>query len=88
MQIMSISEAHEKLFDLPRHVVSEHEEIVVTHRDGNIVLISMDKWESYKETLRLLKDRSALHSLIESFENRDRGQSSGKSFEEVFSDLI
>jgi len=88
MQIMTVAEAQEKLSDLPRQLASGHEEIVLTHSDGNMVLISMKEWESVKETLRLLSDREAMRALIESFENRDRGLSSGKPFEEVFSDLI
>jgi len=88
MQIMTISEAHEKLFDLPRHIATLHEEIVLTHGDGNMVLISMEQWEYYKETVRLLKDKAALRSLVDSFEKRDRGESYGKPFEEVFSDML
>jgi PHD/YefM family antitoxin component YafN of YafNO toxin-antitoxin module len=77
---MSISEAHKKLFDLPGYVTAQHEEIVLTHSDGDMVLISMEQWESYRETVRLLKDRAALRSLVESFEKRDIGESSGKPF--------
>jgi|GEM_PF-2631110 PHD/YefM family antitoxin component YafN of YafNO toxin-antitoxin module len=71
MQTINISEAFEKLSDLSKRVIFEHEQIILTHEQGNMVLISMDEWESYKETMRLLKDRSALKALVESFEKRE-----------------
>ena len=68
-------------------MVNNHEEVIVTHKHGNIVLISMDDWESYQETFRLLKDKAALKALLQSFEDRENGRVRGKSVDEVFSDI-
>lgn len=87
MQAVTISEARKRLFELREQIVDDHEEVIVTHKRGNIVLISMDEWESYQETLRLLKDKAALHALLQSFEAREHGNNSGKSVEDIFSDL-
>lgn len=87
MQVMSISEARKRLFELRKHIVADHDQVILTHKSGNIVLISMDEWESYKETVRLLRDKAALKSLIQSFEDHDKGTITGKPVEEVFSDL-
>ena len=87
MQVMSISEARKRLFELREHIVADHDQVILTHKSGNIVLISMDEWESYKETVRLLRDKAALKSLIQSFEDHDKGTITGKPVEEVFSDL-
>jgi len=43
---MTVSEAQEKLFDLPLHVAARHEGIVLTHNEGNMVLISMEQKNS------------------------------------------
>ncbi len=59
----------------------------MTHKRGDIVIISLDEWESYQETFRLLKDTAALKALFKSFETRERGTVNGKSIDEVFSDL-
>ena len=88
MQVMSISEARKRLFELREHIVSDHDQVILTHKSGNIVLISMDEWESYNETVRLLRDKAALKSLIQSFEDHDKGTITGKPVEEVFSDLL
>ena len=87
MQAVSISEARRRLFELREHIVEDHEQVIVTHKHGNIVIISMEEWESYQETLRLLKDKAALKALIQSFEDREKGTITGKSVEEVFSDV-
>ena len=87
MQAVSISEARKRLFELREHVVNDYEQVIITHKQGNIVLISMDEWESYQETSRLLNDKAALKALFQSFEKREQGMVKGKSFEEVFSDV-
>ncbi len=87
MQALSITEARKRLFELRENVVNDHEPVIITHKKGNIVLISMDEWESYQETSRLLKDKAALKALFQSFEDRDRGAVKGKTIEEVFSDV-
>ena len=88
MQAVSISEARKRLFELRDQVVNNHEEVILTHKRGNVVLISMDEWESYQETFRLMKDTAALKALFQSFEDRERGTVKGKSVDEVFSDLV
>ena len=88
MLAMNISEARKHLFELREQIVADHEAAILTHKNGNVVLISMDEWESYKETIRLMKDQAALKALFQSFEDREQGRKSGKSVEEVFSDLL
>jgi len=88
MQALTISEARKRLFEIREQVVNNHEEVIVTHRRGDIVLMSLDDWESYQETFRLLKDPAALKSLFQSFEARDREAVAGKSIDKVFSDLM
>ncbi len=87
MQVLSITEARKRLFELREHVVNDHEPVIITHKQGNIVLISMDEWESYQETFRLLNDKAALKALFQSFDDREHGRVKGKTVEEVFADV-
>ncbi len=50
MQAMSIAEAQTQLFELHDQVVNDHEHVIVTHKNGNMVMISMEDWEAYQET--------------------------------------
>jgi antitoxin YefM len=89
VEALSISEGRERLLELGKKVVSDHDQVILTHKTGNVVLISMEEWEAYRETQRLLMDKAALKALLQSFEDHDaRKEGRGKSVDEVFSDLI
>lgn len=87
MEALSISEARRKLFELRRRVVEDSDAVIMTHKEGNAVLISMNEWEAYQETVRLLNDKEALQALVDSFAAHDAGETDGKSAEEIFADL-
>ena len=87
MRAMSISEGRKKLFELRERVVSDKDPVILTHKKGNMVLISMEEWDLYKETIHLLQDKLALKALVTSFEDHDTGKSTGKTVDEVFSDI-
>ncbi len=87
MEALSISEGRKRLFELRERVVSDHDQVILTHKNGNVVLISMEEWENYQETQRLLKDKETMKALIQSFEDHDQKRERGKSVNEVFSDL-
>ena len=88
MEAMSISEARQHLFELRQRVVDNSEQVIMTHKQGNVVLISMDEWEAYRETVRLLNDKAALRALVDSFAAHDAGETVGKSAADIFADLV
>lgn len=88
MVAMSISEGRQRLFELRERVVEDYDQVILTHKSGNVVLISMAEWEAYEETRRLLKDKAALQALLQSFETHDAGLHNGKDPAEVFADLV
>jgi len=88
MVALSISEGRKRLLELRDKVVSDHDQVILTHESGNVVLISMEEWEAYRETERLFSDKAALKALLQSFEDHDAGKKErGKPVSEVFSDL-
>lgn len=87
MEAMSISEARQRLFELRELVVDNQEAVIMTHKKGNAVLISMAEWEAYQETMRLLNDKTTLQALVDSFAAHDAGIPA-KSVSEVFADLV
>jgi PHD/YefM family antitoxin component YafN of YafNO toxin-antitoxin module len=64
-------------------VISDHEQIIFTHKDGNVVLISQDEWRAWHETMRLFQDKRALKAVMDAL----KLQEEGKSLEEVFNDV-
>ncbi len=88
MVALSISEGRRRLHELRKKVVSDHDQVILTHKSGNVVLVSMDEWNVIQETQRLLKDRETLEALVQSFKDHDaKKRDRGKSVTEVFSDL-
>jgi len=88
MEAVSLSEGRRRLFELRDYVVNNDEEIIMTHKNGNVVLISMAEWEAYRETYRLLRDKETLRALLASFDAHDAGETQGKLPEEIFEDLL
>ena len=88
MEAVSLSEGRRRLFALRDYVVNNDEEIIMTHKNGNVVLISMAEWEAYRETYRLLRDKETLRALLASFDAHDAGETQGKTPEEIFEDLL
>ncbi len=88
MEAVSLSEGRRRLFELRDQVVNNDEEIIMTHKKGNVLLISMAEWEAYRETYRLLRDKETLRALLALFDVHDAGKTTGKAPEEVFEDLL
>jgi prevent-host-death family protein len=87
MEAITISEGRKRLFELRQSVIENQDQVILTHKQGNVVLISMAEWQAYQETMRLLNDKPALKALVESFEAHDAGTTAGKAITDVFSDL-
>ncbi len=87
MEALSISEARKRLFELRQQVVDDNDRVIMTHKQGNVVLISLDEWEAYQETVRLLNDKAALKALVDSFAAHDANKTQGKTPDELFTDL-
>ncbi|MCP4707903.1 MAG: hypothetical protein GY869_04695 [Planctomycetes bacterium] len=88
METLSISEAHHRLSEIYKRVVTQNDRFKLRDRDGDMILISSHEWESMQETLRLLHDKEALKALLQSFVEHDQGRKSGRSFEEVFAKML
>ena len=88
MEALSISEGRKRLFELREQIVSDHDQVILMRKGGNVVLISMDEWETNKETQRLLRDKEALKALIQSFDDHDSGKKRGQSVNKALGKLL
>lgn len=88
MQAMSLAQGQKQLFELHERVVHEFEPVILTHDEGSMVLVSLDEWNSWTETARLLRDREAMEALLTYLTNRGEQVQSGKSLEDIFADLV
>ena len=87
MRAVTIAQGTATLPELCEAVVRDHEEVVLTGEDGNVVMVSEHDWEIMQETLKVLEDPVALRALVDGHRVRDEGQRpEGKSPEQVFED--
>jgi len=82
MTIITATKAQQSFFDLLKNTARQNKVYHITHRQGNVVLISQDEYEALLETLELLSSKD----FRQTFEIAKAEVASGDtlSFEEVF----
>lgn len=89
MVLMKKADMKNNIKQILNSAIKDHEEVLVSCPDGNLVIISQDDWEITKDTLKLLNDKIALRALLNGHAMRDKGEKPpGKSIDEVFDDLV
>lgn len=68
---ISASEARQRLFPLIEQVNTDHEPVRITSKAGNAVLMSADDYDSWQETVYLLRSPENARRLMEAVA-RDR----------------
>lgn len=81
MKTLTATEARRELFALLKQSVRRHEQFRITHRAGDVVLLSQDDFESLLETLELLSTPGLLKSVRRA--RREIAQGETYSLEDV-----
>jgi antitoxin YefM len=68
---ISASEARQRLFPLLEQVNTDHEPVRITSKAGDAVLMSADDYDSWQETVYLLRSPENARRLMEAV-NRDK----------------
>ncbi len=88
MKLVSIKDAKKQFKEIIHYALKDSEEVMISSDQGNLILVSQDNWEQMQESLKLLKDKTALKSLLEGHKQREMGKKvQGKPVSEVFNDL-
>lgn len=74
MQVLTYSDARSHLKDVMDRVVNDHEEVVVTRKNGKpVVMVSLDAWNAIQETMHLLSTPANARALRDSIAQLDAG---------------
>jgi antitoxin YefM len=81
---ISASEARSRLFPLIQQVNDDHEPVRISSRGGDVVLMSADDFDSWQETIYLLRSPANARRLMEAV-SRDKSSraSVAKTMEEL-----
>jgi antitoxin YefM len=74
-EFLSVSEAKNRLLELIRWMKHKQEVVAIT-RDGvpSAVLLSMDQFEGFRETIEILSDHKSMRALRRSLKQAEKGQ--------------
>ncbi|WP_127090406.1 type II toxin-antitoxin system Phd/YefM family antitoxin [Aquabacter cavernae] len=74
MQVLTYTDARAKLKDVMDSVVDDHEEVIVTRKNGKpVVMVSLDTWNAIQETMHLLSTPANARALRDSIAQLDAG---------------
>ncbi|WMT91352.1 type II toxin-antitoxin system prevent-host-death family antitoxin [Pelagibacterium sp. H642] len=75
MSVMTYSDARANFKDVMDRAINDHEEVVVTRRKGEaVVVVSLEDWSAINETLYLLSTPANAQALRESIAELDAGK--------------
>lgn len=75
MQVVTYSEARTKLKDVMERVADDHDEVVVTRKNGKpVVMVSLEEWNAIQETMHLLSSPANARILRASIAQLDAGK--------------
>jgi antitoxin YefM len=75
---ISASEARQRLFPLLEQVNTDHEPVRITSKAGDAVLMSADDYDSWQETVYLLRSPENARRLMDAVaRDKARGEDSG-----------
>ncbi|MDR4507895.1 MAG: type II toxin-antitoxin system Phd/YefM family antitoxin [Candidatus Brocadiaceae bacterium] len=84
MTDINATEARREFFDIIKNTIKKHQIYHIHHRDGDVVLMSEDEYESLQETLTLLSIPGFRESIAKSVKQIEKGETF--SIDEVFPD--
>jgi len=88
MRTVTLDQATSDLKDIILRTIHDHDETVISSKEGAVVVLDESEWSNIKETLRLLSDKESLAALLESHAIRDRGEKAeGLTPDEAFKDV-
>ena len=82
MTTMTATDARREFFDVVKGATNKHLVYRINHRQGSVVLMAENDYESLMETMELLSTPGFRKSLKRSVEQMNKGET--LSFEEVF----
>jgi antitoxin YefM len=84
MNMVTATEARKELFNLIRRALRAHDPVRIQHREGGVILVSEEDYESLLETLELL----SIPGMSESIAEAEADVAAGRvaSVDEVFGD--
>lgn len=84
MHVTTYSDARAHLKEVMDRAIHDREEVIVTRRKGEaVVIVSLDDWNSMQETMHLLSTRANAEALRSAIAELDAGQGIEVDFDKL-----
>ena len=84
MQVVNFTEARNNLKSIFDTVHQDHEDVIVNRKNGeNVVIISLEKYNSMNETAYLMRSSANRAHILQSLEELEGGKTIEKSLDEL-----
>ena len=87
MKVLSLSNARKDLFNLKDQVSNNHEPLILTHKTGNVVMLSEEDYWNMVEHLHILKDKKTMDALKEAIADRKQGKNKYKNVDDLLDSI-
>jgi PHD/YefM family antitoxin component YafN of YafNO toxin-antitoxin module len=89
MKTMTLSNARKNLFQLKSEITESQNPIILTHKSGNVIMISEDDYWNLIEHLHIMKDSITMDALKDAIEERKNKKRKGnyKTAEDLLNEL-
>ncbi|OBA83536.1 prevent-host-death family protein [Mycobacterium sp. 1164966.3] len=84
---ISASEARQRLFPLLEQVNNDHQPVRITSKAGDAVLMSADDYDSWQETVYLLRSPENARRLMEAVTRDKAGRAASAGYTKSIDDL-
>ena len=83
-----VSEYRSNLAKFHKKVVADHDPLLISGQDGDVVILPADDYENLIETIYILRDKATIKSLEKSRKEMAAKSISAYDMKDVFSDAL
>lgn len=87
MRTISSSHARKELTYIIEEVANSNTPVILTHKVGNVIMLSEEDYWNIVEHLHILKDEITIKALKNAIEDRKKGKGNYKSAEDLINEL-
>lgn len=83
-----VSDYRSKLASFHKRVITDHDPLLISGQDGNVVVIPEDDYENLIETIYILRDKITMASLAQARSKIKNNNFKGSDIGDIFSDVL
>ncbi len=88
MTTTKVSEYRNHLSKFHKKIIADHDPLLISGQDGNVVILPEDDYKNLIETLYILRDKTTIKSLEKTRNEVAKNKTFGTDLKKAFSDVM